>query len=82
MEAVAKSVADGVPTFDPTTRLGERGLQIALSLQHPIYDCVYIALAEALGSVLVTADQSLVRKLGGTPFAGVVISLSDWAAEE
>ena len=79
---IAKTVTGGIPTFDPATRLSERALQIALSLRHPIYDCLYLALAEALGSVVVTADQSLVRKLGVTPFAALAVFLPDWVADE
>ncbi len=79
---VANTVAGGIPTFDPTTRLGERALQAALSLRYPIYDCIYLALAEALGSVVITADERLVRKLDDTPFAGLAAFLPDWAAKE
>jgi predicted nucleic acid-binding protein len=39
--------------------LGRRALQIGLSLNHPVYDCVYLALAERLGIPLVTADTWL-----------------------
>jgi len=35
-----------------------------LALDHPAYDCVYIALAEAEGLRFVTADANLVRKAG------------------
>ena len=35
----------------------ETAVRIALALDHPAYDCVYIALAEAEGLRLVTADQ-------------------------
>ena len=42
----------------------ETAVTIALALDHPAYDCVYIALAEAEGLRFVTADTSLVRKVG------------------
>src|SRR5689334_13035430 len=40
----------------PSRELIDRALQIALSIKHPVYDCLYLACAEALGSSLITAD--------------------------
>jgi predicted nucleic acid-binding protein len=31
-------------------------------LDHPVYDCLYLALAEAEGDVLLTADAAFERK--------------------
>jgi predicted nucleic acid-binding protein len=49
--------------------LADRALAIALDLRHPVYDCFYLALAEARGSRLVTADDRLLRVCAHTPFA-------------
>ncbi len=38
-----------------------RVLELAVALDHPAYDCVYLALAEARGVPLVTADERLIR---------------------
>lgn len=38
-----------------------RVLELAVALDHPAYDCVYLALAEARGVPLVTADMRLIR---------------------
>ena len=38
-------------------------LDLALALEHPVQDCVYLALAEREGCELVTADDKLVRTL-------------------
>ncbi|MBA2509563.1 MAG: type II toxin-antitoxin system VapC family toxin [Nocardioidaceae bacterium] len=35
--------------------------------EHPLYDMVYVALAERLGDTLVTADEVLLRRLGHLP---------------
>ena len=37
----------------------ERAAQIAAQVDHPVYDCLYIACAEATGSALITADRKL-----------------------
>lgn len=38
-----------------------RVLELALALDHPAYDCVYLALAEKRGIPLITADEQLLR---------------------
>ncbi len=37
-------------------------MRIAFLLRHPVYDCVYLALAERLQCRLVTADRKLQLK--------------------
>ena len=41
----------------------ERAAQIALEIDHPVYDCLYVACAEATGSMLITADRKLAIKV-------------------
>lgn len=43
-----------------------RALELALLLDHPVYDVVYLALAEAAEDVLLTADHRFLRRLAGT----------------
>lgn len=40
----------------PTAALVPRALELAVELDHPVYDCVYLAAAEQHDAVLVTAD--------------------------
>ena len=61
----------------PTVELVEPALEIALTLDHPVYDCLYIACAEAVGGVLVTADQRLCKAVEGTAYAPHVQHLGD-----
>ena len=56
----------------PAAVLIERAAQIAFEIDHPIYDCLYLACAEATESPFVTADQRLADKAGnGLP--GVLV---------
>ena len=36
--------------------------------EHPVYDLIYVAVAERLGEQLVTADNALRSRLAGVPF--------------
>lgn len=63
-----------VRTVDETAAL-PRALELAVALGHPIYDCVYLALAEAVDDELLTADRRFVRAVKGTPFEARVREL-------
>jgi len=43
----------------PTEPLGALAMTLALDLDHPVYDCVYLAAAIAHDVVLLTADRAL-----------------------
>ena len=53
---------------DPDDALERRALELAITLAHPVYDCLYLALAERMGAPMVTADSRFLRALAGTPF--------------
>lgn len=52
--------------FVPTRSLMEAATRIAIELDHPAYDALYVALAIERGCPFVTGDERLVRKLGTT----------------
>ena len=68
-------LADHQPYIDELPRLSEvitlypsydllaPTAQIAQKLDHPVYDCLYLACAEATGSILVTADRKFANKI-------------------
>ena len=70
-------IASALPRpFEELVRLAvllPRAGAISVSLDHPIYDCFYIALSEAQSAPLVTVDSRLLAKARGTPFQ--VVSL-------
>jgi len=51
----------------PTRSLLEQAARIAIELDHPAYDCLYLALAMENGCRFVTADERFIRKLGQGP---------------
>ena len=64
-----------VTVIEPDDALERRALEIALELAHPVYDCVYLALAERMGRVLVMADGRLLRAVRATEHAARVGAL-------
>jgi predicted nucleic acid-binding protein len=67
-EEVVARMEHGVLEFRPTIPLAARAMAISLALDHPTYDCFYLALAEREQSVVVTADQRLIGRLSRTQY--------------
>jgi predicted nucleic acid-binding protein len=65
----------------PTRRLLEPATRLAVALDHPAYDCIYLALAEARGWDVVTADQRLCAKVRECGLAVRVMSLTGASAQ-
>jgi predicted nucleic acid-binding protein len=61
----------------PIEPLAADALALAVTLQHSVYDCVYLALAEKEGCDLVTADRRFHDRGGRSPFADRVLMLGD-----
>jgi predicted nucleic acid-binding protein len=59
------------PLLEPATRL-------ALTLDHPAYDCVYLAVARKLDCPMVTADEVLCRKARSAAFSPPLLLLADF----
>lgn len=55
-------------------------MQISMAIKHPLYDCLYVAVANARQCKIITADQKFVAKLAGTSYAANVVLLGDWKA--
>ena len=52
---------------------------LALALDRPIYDCVYLALAHRIGAVMLTADLRFANTLAPTEHGESVMTLTDYA---
>jgi len=58
--------------LEPMRHLLEPAARLAIALDHPAYDCIYLALAEAMTCDFVTADEALYRKAQS---AGIKVSV-------
>jgi predicted nucleic acid-binding protein len=58
-----------MPEIESTQPLLSRAFDLALELEHPTPDCIFLALAEWHNDILATSDARMVQKLMGTRFA-------------
>jgi predicted nucleic acid-binding protein len=83
---IARAQFDSIPIKLPRyfaelvalAALAPRAGDIAVQLDHPVYDCFYLALAEARQLPLVTADARLLARLAGSPWAANAVHLADY----
>ena len=61
----------------PSEPLVRDALDLAVALDHPVYDCVYLALARELDVRVVTADAGLVRAAAAAGMADLVVWFED-----
>ncbi len=55
-------------------------VRIAVALDRPAYDCIYLALAHRLGAKLITADRRFANAVAATEHGGAILTLPDLAA--
>ena len=74
-EAVA--VLPDIVELIPTAGLADRAMDISLRLDHPAYDCFFLAAAQMLETIVISADRKLVRRCADTAFSGLIAGLTD-----
>jgi predicted nucleic acid-binding protein len=60
---IAEAFRGGIPILHPSVLFCERAIELALALGHPVYDCLYLACAETIDGILVTADNAFFRSV-------------------
>jgi len=68
--------------LEPSRGLAVRALELADALEHPAYDCFYLALAERRGLPVITADGKLALAVArqSRHVSVPIIMLPDWKA--
>lgn len=64
----------------PLPPLAKRAAEMSRILDHPAYDCFYLALAEQRAAPLVTADRRLLGRVKGTEWEGLLMNLRNLPA--
>ena len=81
-EAMATHTPQLLGEIVPSGDLLEAALRWCTVLDHPAYDCLYLALAERRQAPLITADQRLLQRLNhlGAP-RDLAIDLNAWPGD-
>lgn len=79
---ISADISHELDRLERIAPLINRAAAIAREIDHPIYDCLYLALSEARNAPLVTADERLLSKVRGTRFAARTLSLSAYAGQD
>ena len=76
-QVVVAAIRQYIPRLHATVGLTEQALGIALTLNHPVHDCLYLACADVADGVLITADKRLHEAVQDTDFSRLVRYLGD-----
>lgn len=68
-----QSLRDGVITLVSDELDLSNAWAIAVKLNHPLQDCLYLALAERIGAQLITADERFAAKAVAQNHAGITL---------
>ena len=83
-EAQAKAFLRALPqwfeSLVPSGPLNLAAFEMACALDHPVYDCQYLALAADRETRLITADLAFVDRVGRSPWKDRIKSLADQVA--
>ncbi len=74
-KAGLRFIREKVATVDVTNEVLDRSLELAQAMYHPIYDCIYLALAEQQRGRLVTYDQELIDRARGQGLGALLAEL-------
>lgn len=75
--AIALDEATAAVTRIDERALATRALEIGCELDHPVYDCVFLASAEVMETRLVTADQRFAKVCRGSRYQAMLEVLGD-----
>jgi predicted nucleic acid-binding protein len=78
VDATARTIRHHIGLLQPMEALAPRAVAIARHLDHPAYDCLYLALAERDLAPMVTADRRFLARIAGTPWAAHVRDLASF----
>ena len=77
--AMLASVPDMPVRWGADEAVGADAARLALALNRPVYDCVYLALAHRIGAAVVTADLRFANALAPTEHGEAIMTLGNYA---
>lgn len=76
-EVRLESLSSRAIIWEEDEMVGADALRIATALNHPAYDCVYLALARRIDATLVTADERFMNLAASTEYGDAIALLRD-----
>ncbi|MDE2670145.1 MAG: type II toxin-antitoxin system VapC family toxin [Chloroflexota bacterium] len=73
---LAASVAQMPVSWTEDERICGEATRLAVGLDRPVYDCMYLALAHRVDARLVTADERFANALATTEHGGAIVTLA------
>ena len=77
-DAALVALRNGPVGLIGTPPLLERALRLAHEIEHPLYDCLYLATAEAVGATVATADRRFFDRCSMSIMQSRIGWLGDW----
>ncbi len=77
--ALAAVISDAPVRWAEDDEHCPEAIRLALALDRPVYDCLYLALAHRIRATLVTADTRFANALAATEHGSAVVTLGDLA---
>ena len=74
-QAFLKALPQWFDSLAPSATLRDAAFAMACLLDHPVYDCLYLALAERENSRMVTADRAFLSRVADSPWKHRIESL-------
>ena len=78
-DAALVALRNGPVGLIGTPPLLERALHLAHEIEHPLYDCLYLATAEAVGATVATADRRFFDRCSMSIMQSRIGWLGDWS---
>ncbi len=74
--SIVAALSNYIPFLVPISDLIDAATKLALELDHPVYDCLYLACAQRFGSG-VTADRKFFNRIEKSTYAGLMKFVDD-----
>lgn len=75
--AIVTASSEAITELVPATHVLTKATELAIELDHPVYDCLYLACLSKPHDLLVTDDRRFFNKTRNTPFEDQVRYLDD-----